>query len=368
MSALRELVGKLRTTASECNYDKEAFKKSWVALGFTGKSVLAWRDQLGTIKAVFKLIDSKKSASSNTVTALKNILKHEDVPFIAVFLDKANVRFRLMNSSLVRKVSHSSQQLTMKKIVGSINGSDILSEWAGIPNDERGLEELFALHQEALPKENLDRIVAATQGIQGRAPANPPDWELMERNLSEGQALLDETTLAAIEQRLFDVVKAKRDEILDCAGRTSPKAFGDCVERTILGAEPKHALGDIDFANGRVAVDIKARQVGRGSSPKAFNVQKLVDHLSAGPGAAFYLMVSVDVAKGTVGVSLINMLHKDLLQLYWPDDRWSGRNSLGTIALKGDVGAALNDAMLLELDVPAGIARLKELLGEKPGT
>lgn len=351
--------------AAEVGYSKEAMRRAMLDREFipVGRSLLGLSYGQGHIAAIFKLIDSKGSSSSNTVTSLKNILKHDDVPFVAVFLDPNGVRFKLMNSSLVKKVSHSSQKLTQLRIVGSINGSDIVNEWAGITNDGRSLEELFALHVEEDPQENLERIVEATQGIVGRAAATAPDWELVQKHLAEGPDLLDEETMAEIEQQLVERSALVQQEILECAKRTTPKAFGDCVERIILDWEPGHALGDITYNNGRVAVDIKARQAGKASSPKAFNVQKLVDHLSAGPGAALFLMVTVDVDQNTVRTNLIHMLHPDLLPLYWHDDRWSGRNSLGTLALRGDVDAVLNAPMRLELDAPAAIARLKALLG-----
>lgn len=354
---------KLERIAAEERYNKEAVKTKLLANGFytVGRSLYGCKDERDKLGAVFKLVDSKKS-NSNTVTSLKNILKHDDVPFIAVFLDRAAVRFMLANSSLVKKASHTSQGITHQRIKGSINGGDILNALGDTPNDRTHLDALFAQHVEEDHAEHRERIVEATLAIKGRAPSAAPDWEAVDRNLSAGSGLLDNATLQEIRAKLFERVEQMKDAILACASHTTPKAFGDCVERMILGADPAHALGDILFAYGRIAVDIKARKAGVPSSPKAVNVQKLVDHLSTGPGAALYFMVTVDVAKGTLSCNLIQMLHPDLLPHYWHDVRWSGRGSLGTLSFKGDLSSVLSEPERLELDPAAAVAKLQALL------
>ncbi|MBK9273030.1 MAG: hypothetical protein IPM49_00630 [Flavobacteriales bacterium] len=365
---LDEAVAKLEEIAKAERYNKEAVKRQLLAKGFhkVGRSLLGCKNEQGDLVAVFTLVDSKKS-TSNTITSLKNILKHDELPFVAVFLDKSAVRFKLANSSLIKKASHSSQGITLERIKGSINGGDILNTLGDVLNEHAHLAELFAQHKDEDHAEHRERIVEATQAIKGRAPATPPDWDAVEENLRDGSGLLDKAILEEIRRTLFDRVASMRQAILACASHTSPKAFGDCVERMILSTDPAHALGDILFANGRVAVDIKGRKAGVPSSPKAFNVQKLVDHLSKGPGAALFFTVTVDVQAGTVACTLIHMLHPELMKHYWHDVRWSGRGSLGTLSLKGDLSAVLNTTERLDLDAPAAITRLRELLGEEPG-
>ncbi|MBL7983187.1 MAG: hypothetical protein JNL52_15405 [Flavobacteriales bacterium] len=363
---LEEAISALQRIAAAERYNKEAVKTKLLTNGLhkVGRSLYGCKDEQGKLVAVFKLVDSKKS-NSNTVTSLKNILKHDDVPFIAVFLDRAAVRFMLANSSLVKKASHSSQGITHQRIKGSINGGDILHALGDTPNDREHIEQLFAQHEMEDHSEHRERIVEATLAIKGRASSAAPDWELVERNLSAGSELLDNATLEEIRAKLFTRVEQMKEAILACASHTTPKAFGDCVERMILGADPAHALGDIHFADGRIAVDIKARKAGVPSSPKAVNVQKLVDHLSKGPGATLYFMVTVDVASGTLSCNLIQMLHTDLLPHYWHDVRWSGRDSLGTLSFKGDLSSVLSAKERLELGPAAAVAKLKDLLAQE---
>jgi len=54
----------------------------------------------------------------------------------------------LANSTLLRKISHSSQQLRVDNIKGSFNGSDIFRELDGITNEPANVERLFDIHRE----------------------------------------------------------------------------------------------------------------------------------------------------------------------------------------------------------------------------
>ena len=62
---------------------------------------------------------------SNTVLSLSNLRKVDDRPFVVCVTTPAENYLFLANSTLLRKISHSSQELRENNIRGSFNGSDI---------------------------------------------------------------------------------------------------------------------------------------------------------------------------------------------------------------------------------------------------
>ena len=90
---------------------------------------------------------SKNGSFSNTVLALSKLQKFDHIPFFVVLIkgNQDNALF-LANSSLLQKISHSSQELRIDNIKGSFNGSDIIKTYDNIPNDFYHVEQLFAIH------------------------------------------------------------------------------------------------------------------------------------------------------------------------------------------------------------------------------
>lgn len=83
---------------------------------------------------------SSSSGFSNTVISLSQLQKYDDQPFIVcLVLPNKNILY-LANTTFLYKVSHSSQQLRIDKIRGSINGSDIAKKFNGLDNTPKFCE------------------------------------------------------------------------------------------------------------------------------------------------------------------------------------------------------------------------------------
>jgi len=102
---------------------------------------------------------------SNTVLSLSNLKKVDSIPFLVCLVTPTENHVLLANSTLLRKISHSSQQLRVDNIKGSFNGSDIFRELEGITNEPANVERLFDIHREIGFEENLPRLVEATNNI-----------------------------------------------------------------------------------------------------------------------------------------------------------------------------------------------------------
>lgn len=102
---------------------------------------------------------------SNTVLSLSALHKYDDTPFIVCLVTPVRNYLLLANTTLLRKISHSSQELRVDNIKGSFNGSDIMRELEGILNIPSQFEELFNIHENYSFEENLERLVEATNHI-----------------------------------------------------------------------------------------------------------------------------------------------------------------------------------------------------------
>jgi len=101
----------------------------------------------------------------NTVLSLSNLRKYDDRPFIVCLVTpKANYCL-LANTTLLKKISHSSQTLRENNIRGSFNGSDIARDFEGVHNEPENFARLYEIHAAIGFEGNLTRLVESTNGI-----------------------------------------------------------------------------------------------------------------------------------------------------------------------------------------------------------
>ena len=107
----------------------------------------------------------QSSSISNTVLSVSALHKYDDKPFIVCICTVGKNHLLMANTTMLSKISHSSQGLRVDNIRGSFNGSDILRSWGGIANTPDNFDVLFAMHQNITFEENLIRLVEATNNI-----------------------------------------------------------------------------------------------------------------------------------------------------------------------------------------------------------
>ena len=101
----------------------------------------------------------------NTVLSLSNLRKYDDRPFVVCLVTPTKNFCLIANTSFLKKISHSSQELRENNIRGSFNGSDIVREFEGIGNATENIRRLFDIHAEVGFEGNLLRLVEATNNI-----------------------------------------------------------------------------------------------------------------------------------------------------------------------------------------------------------
>ena len=108
---------------------------------------------------------SASHSFANTVLSLSNLQKIDERPFVVCLVTPSYNYTYLANTTFLKKVSHSSQELRENNIRGSFNGSDIMREFEGIINSPENIERLFNIHSGLGFDGNLTRLVEATNNI-----------------------------------------------------------------------------------------------------------------------------------------------------------------------------------------------------------
>ena len=190
--------------------------------------------------------------------------------------------------------------------------SNIIKELSGIKNEPNNFDELFKLHLEIPQRDNIERIVEATNNIKGKGKKFSPN--------DNQQKLIYETPLfiknieknsefIKLRDELYEKVIGLNDKILLTSTIDNVNLRGNAIEQLITNVENSHDLGDISVVindDCTIILDVKSKMLTKSSAPKAYNVDKLLDALSNGDTYFGYLFVGVDDVKKTVYVYCFN--------------------------------------------------------------
>jgi len=301
---------------------------------------------------------SKDGTFSNTVLALSKLQKYDTIPFFVVLIkgNGENAIF-LSNSSMIKKVSHSSQQLSEKNIRGSFNGSDIIKEYNGIKNDKDNYQELFAIHEGFAWNENLMRLVEATSAIEPQKQKFNPD-DTQKKNLFESieraKTFISSPEFNELKEDLDNRVEHKAAEIAIAAHIENVNIRGRLIEALIVDDnenikidlvelekrlpvyDAKNGLGDYvrRFANGQTYTDIKTKILYLNSNPKAYNIDKFLECMSENDSVFLFYLIGID-ENGVTNSALCPVYDKNILDATILQYHWAGRSTRGVAQLKG---------------------------------
>jgi len=233
----------------------------------------------------------------NTVLSLSNLHKVDDRPFVVCLVTPAHNHTFLANTTFLKKISHSSQQLRVNNIRGSFNGSDIMRHFEGIPNSSENLRRLFNIHAAVGFEENLARLVEATNNISpsGRTFDPSPDQrqEIL-RAPARAISFAESREATTLEAELDSKVDKYNKEILLAALIENVNVRGRVIEYLIAGEDERlrteivaaltrgargipqfktdNALGDYtrEFKDYLTETDVKTKIMVLDSNPKAY--------------------------------------------------------------------------------------------------
>lgn len=313
---------------------------------------------------------STRSVSfSNTVIALSTLQKYDELPFLVCQVTPSKNFLYLANTTFLRKVSHSSQQLRVDNIKGSVNGSDITKVFNGIANEPENFEELFNIHCALGFSENLPRLVEATNDIV------PSGSKFKVSSASLGKILeAPERATKFVQSPEFlelrsdlDVrVRKVTDALLVTGLIENVNIRGRVIEYMIAGDDEerrKQLIYAIILGNGEIpkfrttndlgdytrifdqyetATDVKTKIMVLNSNPKAYNIDKLLEYL--GKDKLVFMFYFIGIKPNIiVNQVLVSSFQADLLKSTIILKHWAGRNSRGVSQFKG---SALNKLIL----------------------
>ena len=297
----------------------------------------------------------------NTVVALSNLQKYDELPFIACQVTPAKNNLYLANTTFLRKISHSSQDLRVDNIKGSINGSDIVRTFNDLPNEPEYFEDLFNIHAEIGFSENLPRLVEATNNIVPfgskfsiseialeailNAPARASEFiqsSEYNRLKSDLDSRVGRVTDAIVAASLIENVNVRGrliESMITSEDEESTKKLVDAVMRS-NGEIPKfrtsNELGDYTrvFDQFETATDVKTKIMVLNSNPKAYNIDKLLEFLSKDKSVFMFYFIGIEPDK-IINQVLVSMFQEDLMNSTIILRHWAGRNSRGVTQFQG---------------------------------
>jgi hypothetical protein len=304
---------------------------------------------------------SASGSFSNTVLSLSNLQKYDNIPFVVCLVTSRENKLLIANTTFLKKISHSSQQLRVDNIRGSFNGSDIMHEFNGIENKSDNLEKLFAYHYEVGFDGNLERLVEATNNIK-------PSGERYEINDTTKNKIFESVKRAinfsnsedyiVLKKELDDKLEKYKDTILVASHIENVNIRGRIIEYLIAGDDEqlkqklvdeitteyskipfyqtKNTLGDYlkNFDDYNTATDIKTKIMILNSNPKAYNIDKFLEFMSKEKSVLMFYFIGVDASK-IVNKTLVSVYQKNLIETTVTQFHWAGRSSRGVTQFEG---------------------------------
>jgi hypothetical protein len=329
-------------------------------------------------------------SASNTVLSLSNLKKVDHIPFLVCLVTPVKNYLFLANTTFLRKISHSSQQLRIDNIKGSFNASDIMREFEGITNEPVNLRRLFAIHRNIGFEGNLPRLVESTNKIT-------PTGRKFDVVAEFKRTILDAPMRAEMFAGSEDAVTLKAeldaqvsrfsDEILIASMIENVNVRGRIIEYLIAGKDvalrkqliaalqnsattkglpafkTDNALGDYQrvFDEYFTETDVKTKIMVLSSNPKAYNLDKILEFLAKEKSVFMFYFIGVDPDR-VVNTILVSMFQTDLLASTILLKHWSGRNSRGVSQFEGKTIEALIKAPKYDINKTRAIKFLKRLI------
>lgn len=320
---------------------------------------------------------SESHSFGNTVASLSRLQKYDDRPFIVCLVTpKKNFCF-IANSTFLKKISHSSQELRANNIRGSFNGSDIGRKFEGIENTAENIERLFDIHAAIGFDGNLERLVEATNNISPTGVKFPVTDEAREIILGAPKRATefvssDDATI--LKSELDERVAQVKNEILLAALIENVNVRGRIIEYLIAGEDEElrqklikaltsregkglpqfkteNALGDYakQFDRFDTETDVKTKLMVLSSNPKAYNLDKMLEFLAQERSVFMFYFIGVDPTR-IVNTTLVAMFQRDLLDATILLRHWAGRNSRGVSQFEGRAINGLMNNPNLDID------------------
>jgi hypothetical protein len=309
---------------------------------------------------------------SNVVLSLSALRKYDHTPFLVCIVRPTGIVLLMANATFLKKISHSSQQLTVDNVRGSFLGHDIMRAYEGLDNSPANFDALFSLHGQRTWDDNLERLVEQTNAIVATGVRFEPSQEQVRHilNAPEVARLLSQhPDYFQLHADLTRLVQENRDAILTAGRIDNVNLRGNAIEQIITQAGNFHSIEDVTRTltiGTEVKIDIKTKILTLSSSPKGYNIDKILKALSDGNTVVSFFFVGVNIEEEYIVTCLVSIFDKTILNATRIQFHWAGRNSRGATQLSGDLNSLFGPDFAEAIDVSAAQAFLQMLIELKP--
>jgi hypothetical protein len=331
---------------------------------------------------------SKSQSFSNTVLSLSNLRKYDHQPFLVCLSTPTKIKVFIANSTFLKKISHSSQELRVDNIRGSFNGSDIIHEFERIENTSENVERLFNIHFGIGFEGNLARLVEATNNISPtgvKFEVTPSHRKSILGAPKRAASFVGSNDFKVLKKELDRKVEKHKKEILLAALIENVNIRGRVIEYIIASEDDRlradlisaikagtnklpdfktdNTLGDYQriFDSYETETDVKTKIMILNSNPKAYNLDKMLEFMAREKSVFMFYFVGVDPGK-IIDPVLISIFQIDLLQATILLKHWAGRNSRGVSQFEGKVISQLIEKQSNQIDESKAVAFLEKLM------
>jgi hypothetical protein len=365
MASLQEAIALLQTYKSEHpGANKAALQEAFIKFCNPRKE----RSVFVAVGFAMRFCEANTTSFSNAVLSLSAVQKYDRDPLVICIVRPGGLDFRLVNTTFLKKISHSSHHLSFDNIKGSFLGHDIVDEYEGIANRPENFEALLITHNEFEWKDNVTRLVEATRGIVGRSMRYEVTEEAREQLLkapTRAEVALQTIDYRDVALRLSTQIEKARAALLAAAALDNVNIRGNTIEQIVTGDVNEHRLDDLAFAlsNGmQLMIDVKTKLLDRASAPKAYNIDKTLAFLAKPGSVSCFLFIGIDVEKNIVQTRLVSIFDPIIVKATRIQVLWAGRSSRGVTQLSGDLSNLFTANYHPGVDVKGGQALLELFL------
>jgi len=310
-----------------------------------------------------RFCETKTTTFSNTVLSLSSLQKFDSRPFFVCIVTQGFNYLLISNSTFLKKISHSSQQLSIKNIKGSFNGSDILRTFESIDNIPDYFERLYLIHDAIGFQGNLPRLVDATKAIVGTGheySISANALATIKEAPKRAKLFTSSKDYVILKNELEEKVKKNEQAILAASLIDNVNIRGRVIEYIVAGEEERlreelirallenqdglprfstdNSLGDYtrEFESYYTETDVKTKVMALDSNPKAYNIDKMLEFLSRDKSVFLFYFIGIDPGK-VINTVLVSMFEDKLIKGTLLLKHWAGRNSRGVTQLEGKV-------------------------------
>ena len=300
---------------------------------------------------------------SNTILSLSALQKYDARPFFVCVVGPSYNFMLISNTTFLKKISHSSQKLSINNIKGSFNGSDIVRIFNYIENKPENFYRLFLIHKSIGFEGNMQRLIDETSAIVGTGHAFSID-KTAEVNIFNSPKRANKFLLSneykILKKELDEKVNKNKHSILLASLIENVNVRGRIIEYLIAGENeairqeliraliekqrglPRFttddSLGDYtrEFESYYTETDIKTKIMILDSNPKAYNIDKMLEFLS-NPASVFLFYFIGIIPCAICNTVLVSMFESRLANSTLLLKHWAGRNSRGVTQLEGRI-------------------------------